>query len=125
MVVKMLIKPSRWTEEDIKETQCKVWYIIKALQNNNYNKKITFEDLIWVISKLNTYLFDKYLISGINVEVFNMIEFDNIISARLYKPKGMSSDNCMQYLSEVEIYTIDKLAKHWKIYAKYLINLKK
>ena len=123
----MLIELDKISKEKFNTTQCIIWYI---LQNMQFTKPSTIylEDLIWMVSKLNTKLFNKYLIEAINIEVFNLlIDFDNddILDAENYRPKYFSNYKCLSYISQAVQDEVEHLTKCLKIYGKYYIRLKK
>lgn len=122
----MLIELDKISKEKFNTTQCIIWYILHNMQFPK-SSTIYLEDLIWMVSKLNTKLFNKYLIEAVNIEVFNLlIDFDNdILNAESYRPKSFSNYKCLSYISQAIQDEVEHLTKYWKIYGKYYIRLKK
>lgn len=121
----MLIKSSRWTQEDIYETECNIWYIISFLYESNGHKPVDFYDFVWIISHANKEMFDKYCLFCVNVEIFNLLDYDDDIIPDKFRPKEMTPKSWMDYMSEAQQQVIEHVYIKWKLYGKWSVRLRK
>ena len=120
----MIVTPSRWTEEETYFTECNLWYIISFLYENNGHKPVDFRDLIWIIARANKEMFEKYTGECVNVEVFNMCDFDEDIIPDNFRPKELTPKSWMDYMSEAQQEIIERVYIRWKLYGKVYIRIK-
>ena len=119
----MIIKSKRWTKYDVVDAKAKIWYIFSKIQNEKDNRNILFEDIVWILSRLNYELFKKHCIVAISAELFNFANFTEPFTRKNYVVLNPYSS--MQFLSEAEIKIINNLAIRWKLYGKHFIRLNK
>ena len=119
----MIIKSKRWTKYDVVDAKAKIWYILSKIQNEKDNRNILFEDIVWILSRLNYELFKKHCIVAISAELFNFANFTEPFTRKNYVVLNPYSS--MQFLSEAEIKIINNLAIRWKLYGKHFIRLNK
>ena len=119
----MIIKSKRWKEDDYIQARAKIWYIINKIQNKNDTRNILFEDIVWILSRLNYKLFKMYCIEAMSAELFNLIDFPMPLIRQNYV--DISAFISTQFLSEAEIKIINNLAIRWKLYGKWCIRLNK
>lgn len=121
----MVFKSSRWTQEDIYETESNLWYIMSLIYNSNGYKPVDFYDLTWIISRANKEMFDKYCLACVNVEIFNLLDYDSDIIPSTFKPKKFTDKEWLDYISEAQKEAIKHAYNKWKIYGKWCIRLNK
>ena len=121
----MIFKSSRWTQEDIYETESNLWYIMSLIYNSNGYKPVDFYDLTWIISRANKEMFDKYCLACVNVEIFNLLDYDSDIIPNTFKPKKFTDKEWLDYISEAQKEAIKHAYNKWKWYGKWCIRLNK
>ena len=122
----MIIKASRWTKQEILETNAALYGAIFVLWDYNKRKKpVKFEDLLWVIAQANKAMFEKYTLDYMNVEIFNLFDFDKDIVPKNFAPKPIPKKGWAYYLSEAQIEELIRAFIKWKWYGKWCIRLNK
>lgn len=120
----MVIKASRWSKDEILETNAALYGIIYLLWNYKH-KAPTFEDLLWVISHANKSMFEKYTLNCVNVEIFNLFDFDEELIPANYVPKPLPENGWSYYLSQAQFEEIMRAFIKWKRYGRFMVKIKK
>jgi len=122
----MPITPSRWTKDEIYQTEAALYTIIFFLWDYNKRKKpADFEDMLWIIARANKEMFEKYTLDCINVEIFNMFDFEEDLVPMNFRPKNLTEKSWLDYMSEAQMEEIVNAYRKWKSYGKWCVRLKK
>ena len=110
-----------WSQREVTETLTKLYYISKCIakiKNGKYQIPL-FEDMLWIISRVNFNMCKKHCLPCINIDIFNFVEND----LKFIPTDFIRRNRNMNNLSEAEINCIKSICNKWKLYGKFLIRL--
>lgn len=115
----------KWSKEEVEALLAKLYYISTKICKYDYTKNKwnspLFEDLVWIIAKVNYEMCNKYCLPCIDVSMFNFYEDQYNFTPDEFNKKGL---DWLDLVSVAEEECIDSVCFRWKLYGKYIVRFK-
>lgn len=115
----------KWSKEEVEALLVKLYYISTKVCKYDYAKNKwnnpSFEDLVWIIAKVNYEMCNKYCLPCIDVSMFNFYEDQYNFTPDEFNRKGL---DWLDLISVAEEECIDSVCFKWKLYGRYIVRFK-